>query len=645
MCGILSVISLNNNELLRNDQEFEFALNMMEHRGPDASCSVYESNVHLGHSRLSIIDLDEASNQPFYSDCGRYVIVFNGEIYNYREIKQELSDKGYKFRTQGDTEVLLYSLIEYGREGVQNFIGMFSFVFCDLKTNQYLIFRDRLGVKPLFYSIEDNRIIICSEVRPITQLVKNLRFNESALISYVSYRYPILDDTFFDNIKSLPPGHYMSIDNQGSINVEKYWSLQSSICKSNEDLGEEYYLEKLRKILCSAVSYRMVSDVEVGSFLSGGVDSSAITALMSIQTTKPVNSFTIGFEDKSYQEFDYAKEVAERYSTKHTEITIEASTYIESMSHLIELKGAPLSVPNEVALYLMSKEMKKSISVVLSGEGADEIFGGYGRIHRSTYDYERVMEIMNKQCLSDKEQEFISKCKKKYGEKLFSSEVEHFIINYEYMSFEEKRKLFSNRDLLVETESKILDKFQSVFDEANTDNYLNKMLYVFEMLHLPGLLQRVDSATMAASIEARVPFVDHRLVEFAFSIPNKYKLKWKDKKASAYLLSDEISEVHDIPKYILKKGCEDILSNNILYRKKMGFPVPLNNWFGGEFRQYAKEMLLSNNSKVLKYFNKNEIVRMLDDDDLVKQHHKAMKVWNIINVEIFLNTYFNEGMK
>lgn len=638
MCGILSLIKLNDKEDLDCDN-FKESLELMAHRGPDAMSCSYEENVFLGHARLSIIDVNESANQPLYSICGKYSIVFNGEIYNYKELKPTLIELGYQFKTKSDSEVLLYLLVEYREKALEMLIGMFSFVFCDLENDEFIIARDRLGIKPLFYRDTGDTISISSEVRPLVNLDRNVTLNKESIYSYFAYRYPVLGGTFFKEIQSFPAASILKISN-GTMTFSKYWELNDAISNNQEDLGESYYIRKLKELLESATVYRMESDVEIGSFLSGGVDSSAITALMAKHSNTPVRTFTIGFDEKNYQEFEYANEVSKQYSTQHKEITVSGVNYIDSMAELIALKGAPLSVPNEVALYLMAKEMKKSVSVVLSGEGADEIFAGYGRIHRSTYDYERVIELLNKEKLSSEEKDFLDNCKMLYGENLFSTEVEHFRLKYEYMTQSERQKLFKDKKLLGQTEEKIHRCISSAFEEANSDNYLDKMLYVFETIHLQGLLSRVDNATMAASIEARVPFVDHRLVEFAFSIPNKYKLKWNDQRGSKYLISDDISEKYDTPKYILKKALEGTLSDNILYRKKMGFPVPLDKWFGGEFRKYATNILLSEDSKILDIVNENEIVNLINNEDLHSNHKSAMKVWNLINVELFIRTFF-----
>ena len=520
---------------------------------------------------------------------------------------------------------------------------MFAFAIYNKLTNEVYIFRDRLGVKPLYYFYNGDKFIFSSEIKSILKLVDIKReLNIKAISSYFSFRYPILNDTFFENIYSLPPAHYIKIS-KNSIEIIEYWNVAGKFKEQQNDRGEKYYINKLREILESSVKYRMISDVPFGSFLSGGVDSSVITAIMAKNSLEPIKTFTIGFEEEGFSEFEYAKIIANKYKTNHKEIVLLGKDYIYTMEKLIEYKDAPLSVPNEVSLYLMSKELRKDIKVVLSGEGADEIFGGYGRIFRSPYDLERIKNIDNLNFTDYEKKEFLNNFVKKYLVKNFSNEADHFLNIYSYLSLEDKKYFLSSNIDLEKIEILFRDKFMSYFNEIKYDNYYNKLMYVFEKVHLVGLLHRVDVATMAASVEARVPFVDHRLVEFAFTIPLKYKLKWKsksDKESTKTLMSDKISENFDIPKYILKKAYEHMIPKEILYRKKMGFPVPLHKWFSGKFNSYAKEILLSKEAKERGIYNIKNIEKCLNSEKLSTDHSFAIKIWMLINLEIFNKKYF-----
>ena len=308
------------------------------------------------------------------SSCGNYILIFNGEIYNYQEIKKELLKEKYKFHTDSDTEVILNAFIEYGIDCIQQFIGMFAFSIYDKNKDECFIVRDRLGIKPLYYTNNDDEIIFSSEIKSILNLDnKKWDIDLEAISSYLSFRYPILNNTFFVGINSLAPAHYIKIKNK-KIDFVEYWNVIDKFKEQNNDRGEKFYKQKIKEILESAVKYRMISDVPIGAFLSGGVDSSIITAFMAINSDEQIKTFTIGFEEEGFNEFKYANMVVEKYKTNHTEIILSGKDYLSAMERLIEYKDAPLSVPNEVPLYLMSKELKKYITVVLSGEGADELF-------------------------------------------------------------------------------------------------------------------------------------------------------------------------------------------------------------------------------------------------------------------------------
>lgn len=642
MCGVLGQINLGAN-ISNNSNIFKKSLDLQHHRGPDDSDIYQDEEFIFGHRRLSIIDLDSHAKQPMVSECGNYILVFNGEIYNYQEIKTELIEKGYIFHTTSDTEVLLNAFIEYGIDCIQQFIGMFAFAIHDKRIDEYYIVRDRLGIKPLYYSKDNNKFIFSSEIKSILKLDDKKRgLDYKAISSYLSFRYPILNNTFFEDIHSLAPAHYIKLS-KSDFEIVEYWNVADKFKEQKDDKGEVYYQTKLRELLESAVKYRMISDVPFGAFLSGGVDSSVITALMAKNSSEPIKTFTIGFEEEGFNEFEYANIIAKKYGTDHKEIVLSGKNYIETMEKLIDYKDAPLSVPNEVPLYLMSKELKKYITVVLSGEGADEIFGGYGRIFRSPHDFERMKELDTLDISEDEKREFSKNFIKKYLTDSFDSEIDHFMNIYSYTSFEDKKELLNEDIDLTIIEDELIAKFMYYFDELKDNSYYNKLMYTFEKIHIVGLLHRVDTTTMAASVEARVPFVDHRLVEFAFTIPLKYKLKWASEeaeKSSKLLMSDKISEEFDTPKYILKKSYEDMIPSEVLYRKKMGFPVPLNDWFGGHFNEYAKELLLSKQAKQRNIYNTENIEKWLNSDRLSSDHGFAMKIWMLINIELFMKRNF-----
>lgn len=634
MCGILAAIGNINKSI--GVEDFNKALELQKHRGPDDIGFDDFHGEKLGHTRLSIMDLSSAGHQPMYSDDKNVAVIFNGEIYNFKEIRNTLINEGLVFSTQSDTEVLLKSYLFYGIECIKQFNGMFAFIIVDKRNDEDAIYvvRDRLGIKPLFYYKNEEGFIFSSEVKSILSLAKKkFPLNKRTVSSYLSFRYSILDETFFEGINNLEPGSYLSIRGE-SVEQIKYWNLAEHV-NQEEDKGEAFYLEKLEDIFHSSIKYRMISDVPFGAYLSGGVDSSIVTAIMSHYSDNPIKTYTIGFEEEGYNEFDFANIVSKQYKSQHKAIKLKGDDYFDTMHDLISFKDAPLSVPNEVPLYLMSKELKKDITVVLSGEGADEIFGGYGRIFRSADDF------LNQDYLTSSDTS-TGAFDKKYNGKRFQHDIDHFIYNYSYSKDEIKQNLLSKDINWSEIDTVLKQKLQSRFEEVKESDYQTKMMYTFETVHLQGLLARVDMTTMAASVEARVPFVDHRLVEFAFSIPNKYKLKWKsktDEQQARKMLSDESSEVHDTPKYILKKMSEKYLPDEILYREKMGFPVPLDKWLGGGFANIAKNILTDSTNVANQVIDTDFVLQLLKNSNLSEDHGLALKVWMILNLFIFCKQY------
>ncbi len=644
MCGILGIWAFREANL-PSEHEFLLALNLQQHRGPDAFGIATFENVILGHRRLSIIDLDSSADQPLYSACGNYCIVFNGELYNYEEIKNALILKGHIFHTKSDTEVILTAFIEYGLDCVDEFIGMFTFAIYDLKNKIIHLVRDRLGVKPCYYFKNEEVFVFSSDIRSITAILQSYDWwepdlNLNAVSSYFSFRYPILNDTFFNGIFELPQATHLSISHKNST-TKVYWDPVDQFNQQSFDQGEEHYLNELKTLLESSVKYRMTSDVPIGSFLSGGVDSSIITALMSEQQRDAVSTFNIGFMDEGFNENKYACMVANEYNTKHKFFEISHQDYVENISELVKIKAAPLSVPNEIALYLLSKEIKKDVTVVLSGEGADELFMGYGRIFRAIYDYERMTSDVH---VHDglQSDEFSKNMENKYGIMKFSDEFSHFYYCYPYVSEIEKREMLAENIPVELLENNIKAKLKKCFEHSKSDQYQINLSYVFERIHLQGLLQRLDNSTMAASIEARSPFLDHRLIEFAWRLPEKYKLKWRDdikKEEYCNLNSTQISETYDIPKYILKKAYSDKLPPEILYRKKIGFPSPLSAILSTDALPFVINLLTSDEALSRNLYSRRWLEKNLVSEKIRNCDKLALKIWMLTSLELFLQHF------
>jgi asparagine synthase (glutamine-hydrolysing) len=639
MCGVAGIINTDNGPL--SDAGIIRGMSdSMTHRGPDDSGVFMDDRVAFGHRRLKVIDLTEAARQPMSDAAGRAVIVFNGEIYNHLDLREGLSAKGHAFRSRSDTEVILNSYLEYGIGCVERLVGMFAFAVYDRRDGRVFLARDRLGVKPLYYASFDGRLIFASEIKGILRYPGFKRSPDLAGVSsYLSCRYPVGNGTMFEGISMLPAGHCMEVVGR-SATTRKYWDLP--IIERKEDLGEDYYVSRLRELVAESVGRRMASDVPIGAYLSGGLDSSIVVALMSRLGNAPVSTFTIGFEEDGFNEFQFAGLVSRMYGTDHREMVLTAEDYIAAMPGLIRHKDAPLGVANEPALYVMSREIKRRATVVLSGEGADEFFGGYGRIFRSPFDYERMRELQRNGVPAG--DAFIAAMSenlgKRYGGMVFKDELEHFLHLYQYMGWEEKTRFLSEGLIeRLDNDVSLKEAFRREFDRTKGLDIYDRYMWVFEKFHLAGLLQRVDATTMAASVEARVPFVDHHaLVEFAMSIPFKYKIRWKsllDELAASVHCSDRISERYDIPKYILKKAFEGDLPPEVVWRRKMGFPVPVHRWLGGEFNAFAREILLDDRARKRGVYNHASLEEALDDREAFNDHGFGLKTWMLLNLELW----------
>ncbi len=636
MCGIIGVLGKD----IPKQQDVIEARDTMSYRGPDDAGIYYDSKecIALGHRRLSIIDLSDAGHQPFFSNDERFVLVFNGEIYNYLEIKDELK-KYYNFKTKTDSEVLLAAYMKWGEACLEKFNGMFAFAIWDRKEKKLFLARDRFGIKPLYYYTDEKNIYFSSEIKGIIHFNEVPRIlNIKGVSDYLSYRYVLGKDTLFEGIYSVLPGHYAVVEVGSPVKQQCYWTLP--VVSEKKDLGEQEVLEKTTALLTDSVRLRLRSDVPTGAYLSGGLDSSVLVGLMSSLSHSPIKTFSTGFSEDGFNELAYAKVVSDHFETDHHEFLLDGKDYFSSLRKVIMFKDYPLLSPNEVPWYILSTKLKKDITVVLSGGGADELFGGYGRIFRSGYDLERMSQLDQ---FSEEEKEILVRnLKKKYGVSSFKSPIDHFLSQYPYMKRPQKEKLLNQE--VFDSEEDLLNKkyFEEFFSKLNMLSPTDQYLYVFQNVHLLGTLNHLDNVTMPTSVEARVPFVDHHLVEYVSSLPLKYKMAWKsneDSQKAALLNSNDISEIHDIPKYILRKIGSQFLPEEIIHRKKLGFPVPLNSWFDGKFKKIARDMLLSPDAKSRDLYDEHALSDLLNTNDISLTRNYGLHIWMLMNMEIWLQEY------
>lgn len=604
MCGINGIFSIKTVNHL--DNRIEKMNKSIFHRGPDSGAAyTFNNQLAFGHRRLSIIDLREIANQPMHSNSGIWHIIFNGEIYNFKEIKEHLT---YPFRTDSDTEVIIGAIEEKGIDWFLDMCnGMFAIALFNSETHELLLLRDRMGIKPLYFYNDGIHLVFSSEIKAI--LASGLvlaEFNESAVDEYLANRYVRSPYTFFKKIFQVNPGSFIKINQDLSFSEQIYWELPGDF-NMDKKFDEPAIKDQFEQQLKKAIKLRLIADVPLGTYLSGGVDSSLITAFTVLEKGDKVNTYTIGFPELN--EFEYARMVAEQYGTVHHEILIRKEDYMNNWERLISFKDGPLGVPNEIPLAIMSSKLREKITVVLSGEGADELMGGYGRIFRGPFDYQN-----------------------KATDNTF---YDYFINEYEYVPRLMRDELIhAPKDYRKEFDEKIKACFEKGKNEENVFRFFHKY-------HVKGLLQRVDMTTMQTSVEARVPFLDHNLIEFTYKeIPYNLKLKWVSQKAmeeAKKQSSSLYSEKLDIPKYLLREVSYDYLPKEIIIRKKVGFPVPLTEWFGN-LTDLANDLLQN-----CSWLKKGVL------SDLISKSRTEVRagqiLWMFINIELFKQKYFQKDWR
>ncbi len=620
MCGICGFLCNRNGFSLKNI--LKNMTDVMKHRGPDESGFFLEENVGLGHRRLSIIDI-EGGKQPLFSENERFVIVFNGEIYNYLELRRELEKKGESFKTKSDTEVLLKLFENEGIKFLKKLRGMFAFAIYDRYEKKLFFARDRLGKKPLFFYIDKNEkiFIFASEIKAILKhpLVKR-DLNIKEVVNFLRYRYVPSPETFFKDIKKVLPGYYGEIGSDLNISFKKYWEIPEQI----EEPRDFYEAKELIEYeIKEAVKLRLRSDVGFGAFLSGGIDSSLVVALMSEFGVNPLKTFSVGY-DVGESELKYARLISKKFNTIHNEIAVNYEDYLENLEKLIYLRDAPVTEPADVPIYIMSKMASKSVKMVLSGEGSDEIFGGYPK-----YIYDRISPFFKflPGKMVRKIADFLPFRYRKVRVALNSlsikNEYERFLSWFFTSSNEEMESMLSSKFKEELKDEIFTNKVLDFLKENNIKgDYLYKMLFIDLKFWLPdNLLERGDRMTMGASIEGRCPFMDNVLVEKAMKLPSKFKIKGFQGK------------------YILKKIAEKYLPYEIVYRRKAGFPTPIELWFRYELKKWVLEILKGNDKKIYKFIDSRFVDRILNEH-MGGEKNRFREIWILLNFELFLEKNF-----
>lgn len=596
MCGICGIVSLAPGKRVCPEDLLAMRDSMM-HRGPDDAGLFVQQDVALGHRRLSIIDLS-SGHQPMTNEDSSIFIVYNGELYNYLVLRKELIALGHIFKTYSDTEVIVHAYEEYGQACLEHFRGMFAFAIWDVTENQLFIARDRLGEKPLYYAQWDGYFLFGSEIKAIlAHTVSRRSVNPAALDLYLGFRYVPGPQTMFEGIYKLQPGHALIIKDH-KLAIKEYWDFCGVKTNSISDAdAQDQFVELLKE----SIRLRLMSEVPLGIFLSGGVDSSAIVALMSNMTTEQVKTFSVGYKgDAVENEFEYARMVSQRYKTKHYEFLLDAEDFLGFIPKLVWHLDEPIADASTIPLYFISQLAKEHVTVVLSGEGADELLGGY-------YIYKKMLILEKLRSISVAH--LLAKGAAWAGQLLGKRKITHYAellrlpLEQRYFgvsqvfSRRERANLFGKGSGMNLHES--TDVTASYYEKVRNREPLDRMLYLDTKVWLPDdLLMKADKMTMATSVELRVPFLDHLLVEYAASLPVALKIRKNETKI------------------LLKKAMESLLPHDLLYRPKKGFPVPISRWFR-EKTDSIREVLLDRESACNLFFSRSVL------EELILHHERS----------------------
>ena len=628
MCGINGIAFSPNSGRHVDESRLVAMRDILHHRGPDDGGVFLDGNIGLGHRRLSIVDVAHGA-QPMFNGDRSCAIVYNGEVYNHADYRAYLEARGYKFQNRSDTETILHLYAEYGRDCVDYLRGMFAFAIWDKNKRELFIARDRFGVKPLYYVHDsEGNLFFASEIKALLSggaIKPEINFN--ALPDQFANHGTSGEETLFSGVKRLMPGHTLTWKD-GKIDIREFWDL--SFEPKHEERTDAEYIEEWGDLFRESVKLRLMADVPLGMFLSGGIDSSAIAAVMSTMVTEPIKTFSVGFREREANELEYARLVAKRFGTDHHEITITPEQFFEALPKLVWHEDEPIGFIASVPLYFVSKLAQEHVKVVLTGEGADETLAGYGRYAKALklIAYGEKYESMTPGFLRDAVRGGVATLPqaltRKLGRTFLSreSDIESlFFDNFSVFSTPMQASLFSSKTLENITDTNPYTRQNAWIDKCDSDDILDKLLYADTKTYLHELLMKQDQMSMAASIESRVPFLDHKLVEFAARMPREMKLRG------------------GTTKWILREAMKGILPAEILDRPKMGFPVPIGGWFRGRFKHIVDEFVLGSRTMDRGLFEA-DFVRKLVANHIAGENHDE-RIWSLVNFEIWQRRFID----
>jgi len=633
MCGIVGFISPLNQEDILYDM-----LNIQSYRGPDDQ-GVFideQSGVQLGHNRLSIQDLSSHGHQPFVSNCQNYIIVFNGEVYNFKDIKKELEELGYHFISSSDTEVILYSYKQWGIKCIDKFIGMFAFSILDKITNKLILVRDRAGVKPLYYYTNGKEFLFSSELKSFHKYPKfKKELNKEVLPYYFQFGYIPAPHSIFQNCYKLEAGHYLEFNLQNlEFQITKYWNVNKFYEKETIDKSESEVIDDLESILDDAIDLRMVSDVPVGVFLSGGYDSSLVASVLAKKQDKKINTFTIGFNDKKYNEAGHAKSIASYLGTNHTEYYIQDNDMLDLVEELPFYYDEPFGDSSALPTMIVSKIARKKVTVALCADGGDEAFCGYSKYFFLNKFSSIFSSKIKKQILKTSLNMMSDNIVENFNN-ILPSTLKQTNIKDKYNKFKRAmnsdslEEMFQNASSYVDKNDvdKILNiksnkTIYNLFENSSNLTFLNYMMSVdYKAFMNDDVLTKVDRATMSASLEGREPLLDHRIIEYLARVPEN--LKYKNKQG----------------KYLLRQILYKYLPKEMVDKPKSGFQIPLEEWLKGNLR-YLVEKYLDEKRLDDEIFDIKETME-LKTKLLLGQYVNINQIWLVIMFEMWKEKWFD----
>lgn len=626
MCGICGIALSPGSSRSVSHATLEAMRDVLTHRGPDAAGAFVEPGIALGHRRLSIVDVAHGQ-QPMASDDDSLRIIYNGEVYNHPSLSAEFQSAGVRYNTHCDTETVLRAFERYGARCVDRFRGMFAFAIWNRQRRELFLARDRLGVKPLYYALtSDGSLYFGSEIKALfASGALTPKLNLHALPDYLANHAPSAEHTLFEGVKRLLPGHTLRW-RDGRVEIERYWDLDiepADIATADEQALVAEYRERLRE----SVRLRLMADVPLGSFLSGGIDSAAITALMSELAGTGVKTFSVAFAEREANELHYARLVADRFKTDHHEVVVTGDEFFAEVPRLVWHEDEPMAHPSSVPLNFVSQLAARHVKVVLTGEGSDETLGGYGRYRTTLLNLAvgRAWERWGGRELRRPARWAIDALPRRWRTRrrlartflyLPADLTTLYFDNFAVFSRARQSTLLSNS---IREQIGGLDPYatlQQYVDAYPRASLLNQLLYADTKTYLHELLMKQDQMSMAASIESRVPFLDHPLMEFAARLPERMKLRGATTK------------------YVLREAMRGLLPDQILSRSKMGFPVPVGSWFRNQYRAVTQEYVLGRRARGRGLFEPVALQQLVDEHQRGSEDHWE-RLWSLINLEIW----------